>query len=91
MHTIKITPNLLFEYQCIQAADLSDCRIESKLFWPELECSSVYLIVSGAYSHVQQPVGGIFACRNGLFDLKSIVERESDGNPLLATRSVISR
>ena len=30
MHTIKITPNLLFEYQCrLQAANLSDCRIES--------------------------------------------------------------
>ena len=27
MHTVKITPNLLFEYQC---TNLSDCRIESK-------------------------------------------------------------
>ena len=41
MHTIKITVNLLFEYQCsLQAANLSDCRIESKLFLPELECST---------------------------------------------------
>ena len=52
MHSIKITHNLLFEYQCT-AANLSDCRIESKksiryresnrveskLFLPELECS----------------------------------------------------
>ena len=31
MHTIKITPNLLFEYRCrgLQAGNLSDCRIES--------------------------------------------------------------
>ena len=29
MHTIKITPNLLFEYQCT-SGKLSDCRIESK-------------------------------------------------------------
>ena len=40
MHTIKITPNLLFEYISVQAANLSDCRIESKLFLPELECST---------------------------------------------------
>jgi len=26
----------------VQAANLSDCRIESKFFWLELECSSVY-------------------------------------------------
>ena len=50
MHTIKITPNLLFEYQCtsgkfirlpnrIEKID-SVARIESKLFLPELECSS---------------------------------------------------
>jgi len=30
MHAIKITPNLLFEYQCTIAANLSNCRIESK-------------------------------------------------------------
>jgi len=30
MHAVKITPNLLFEYRCtVQAANLSDCRIES--------------------------------------------------------------
>ena len=35
MHTIKITPNLLFEYQCT-TANLSDCRIESNrnFFYP---------------------------------------------------------
>ena len=58
--------------------------------WNALASISSFRVLK-AYSHVQQPVGGIFACRNGLFDLKSIVERESDGNPLLATRSVISR
>jgi len=42
MHTIKITPNLLFDIS-VQAANLSDCRIESKLFLPELECSSAHL------------------------------------------------
>ena len=52
MHTIKITPNLLFEYQCtsgkfmrlpnrIEKID-SENRIGSKLFLPELECSTVY-------------------------------------------------
>jgi len=52
MHTIKITPNLLFEYQCtsgkiirlpnrIEKID-SVARIESNrnFFLPELECSS---------------------------------------------------
>jgi len=40
MHTIKITPNLLFVYkrQIYQIAESN--RIESKFFWPELECSS---------------------------------------------------
>ena len=57
MHTIKITPNLLFEYQCtsgkfirlpnrIEKMD-SVARIESKLFLPELECSSVDLLGQG--------------------------------------------
>jgi len=54
MHTIKITPNLLFEYQCtsgkfitlpnrIESKNLfgSENGIESKLSFPELECSSV--------------------------------------------------
>jgi len=51
MHTIKITPNLLFEYQCTSGKFIrlpnqtekivSVARIESKLFLPELECSSV--------------------------------------------------
>jgi len=51
MHTIKITPNLILNIS-VQAANLSDCRIEqkkidsvarieSKLFLPELECSTV--------------------------------------------------
>ena len=54
MHTIKITPNLLFEYQCTSGKFIrlpnrieskknrfgSDIRIESKLFLPELECST---------------------------------------------------
>ena len=51
MHTIKITPNLLFEYQCTSGKFIrlpnrtekidSVVRIESKLFLPELECSTV--------------------------------------------------
>ena len=51
MHTLKITPNLLLNIS-VEAANLSDCRIESKkksiqwresnenFFWPELECCS---------------------------------------------------
>ena len=52
MHAIKITPNLLFEYQCtsgkfirlpnrIEKID-SVARIESELFLPELECSNIH-------------------------------------------------
>ena len=50
MQTIKITPNLLFEYQCTSGKFIrlpnrknqfgSENRMESKLFLPELECSS---------------------------------------------------
>ena len=40
MHTIKITPNLLFEYQCTSGKFIRfPNRIESKLLLPELECS----------------------------------------------------
>jgi len=53
MHTIKITPNLLSEYQCtsgkfiklpnrIEKID-SLVKIESKLFLPELECSNRHI------------------------------------------------
>ena len=39
MHTIKITPNLLFEYQCTSGKFIRlPNRIET--FLPELECSS---------------------------------------------------
>ena len=59
MHTIKITPNLLFEYQCtsgkfirlpnqIEKID-SVARIESKHFLPELECSNGWPF---AYGHI---------------------------------------
>jgi len=41
MHTIKIIPNLLFEYQCTSGKFIRlPNRIESKLL-PELECSTV--------------------------------------------------
>jgi len=52
MHAIKITPNLLFEYQCTSGKYIrlsnriekinSVARIESKLFLHELECSNVH-------------------------------------------------
>ena len=54
MHTIKITPNLLFEYQCTSSKFIRlPKRIESKksirqresnrnFFLPELECSNKY-------------------------------------------------
>jgi len=52
MHTIKITPNLLFECQCTSGKFIrlpnriekkidSVARIESKFFLPELKCSSL--------------------------------------------------
>jgi len=50
MHTINITPNLLFEYQCTSSKFIrlpnriekidSVPRIESKLFLLQLECCS---------------------------------------------------
>ena len=41
MHTIKISPNLLFEYQCTSGEFITlPNRIESKHFSPELECST---------------------------------------------------
>jgi len=40
LHTIKITPNLLFEYQCTSGKFIGlPNQIESKLFLPEFECS----------------------------------------------------
>ena len=42
MHSIKITPNLIFEYQCTSGKFIRLLnRIESKLFLLELECSAV--------------------------------------------------
>ena len=42
MHTIKITPNLLIEYQCTSGKFIRlPNRIESKLSLPELECSNL--------------------------------------------------
>jgi len=41
MHAIKITPNLLFEYQCTSGKFITlPNRIET--FLPESECSSAY-------------------------------------------------
>jgi len=69
MHTIKITPNLLFEYQCASGKCIrlpnrieknrfgSENRIEWKLFLPELECSSqcpvVFTILCGMHTAIQ--------------------------------------
>jgi len=42
MHTLKMSPNLLFEYQCTSGKLIRlPNRIESKLFLPELECSTI--------------------------------------------------
>ena len=60
MHSIKITPNLLFEYQCtsgkfirlpnrIEKID-SAARIETKLFLLELECSICQLVRYNYYA-----------------------------------------
>ena len=46
MHTIKL--GLLLTYYLnisVQAANLSDCRIESKLFLAELECSTIRFMI----------------------------------------------
>jgi len=41
INTIKITPNLLFEYHCTSGKFIRwPNRIESKLFLPKLECCS---------------------------------------------------
>jgi len=59
MHIIKITPNLIFEYQCTSGKFIrlpnrieknrfgSENRIESKLFLPELECSTTEINFRG--------------------------------------------
>jgi len=57
MHTIKITPHLLFEYQCTSGEFItlpnriekiySVARIESKHFSPELECSTTEINFRG--------------------------------------------
>jgi len=48
MHTIKITPNLLFGYQCTSGEFIRlPNRIESKLFLPELECSTADCSMQG--------------------------------------------
>jgi len=45
MHIIKITPNLLFEYQCTSGKFIRlPNRIESKFFSPELECSAADVV-----------------------------------------------
>ena len=51
MHTIKITPNLLFEYQCTSGKFIRlPNRIET--FLPELECSSVSPVNAAAAAAV---------------------------------------
>jgi len=76
MHTIKITPNLLFEYQCTSGKFFrlpnrieknlfgSENRIESKLFCPNWNALVVTL---RAYFNV--PTG-----TDVLGDLKSVLE-----------------
>ena len=47
MHTIKIIPNLLFEYQCTSGKFIRlPNRIESNrnFFLPELECSTAHIV-----------------------------------------------
>jgi len=44
MRTIKLLLTYYLNIS-VQAANLSDCRIESKLFLPELECSTMYQAV----------------------------------------------
>jgi len=58
MHTIKITPNLLFEYQCTSGRFIRlPNRIESKLFWPELECSIAHLSAKLQRSEIIRTIG----------------------------------
>ena len=86
MHTIKITPNLLLQYQCTSGKFIrlpnriesknrfgSENRIESKLFLPELECSSAEtflysgFIDDAVFSHNRRPC--VDACRYGCSDV----------------------
>ena len=69
MHTIKITPNLLFEYQCTSGKFIRlPNRIESKLFLPELECSTV---------RMDDASGRPVAPRRGGVDIMSAVSLQS--------------
>jgi len=53
MHTIKITPNLLSEYQCTGGKFIRlPNRIET--FLPELECSSLYIGQRKAISNTHE-------------------------------------
>jgi len=54
MHTLKITPNSLFDYRCTSGKFIRlPNRIESKLFLPELECS--------IYAGIRRiPTSGVF-------------------------------
>ena len=63
MHTIKITPNLLFEYQCTSGKFIRlPNRIET--FLPELECSTArqccHCSISNCYGLL--PYSGLRAC-----------------------------
>ena len=53
MHTIKLLLTYYLNIS-VQAANLSDCRIESKLFLPELECSSPHLADHVCYMYVKR-------------------------------------
>ena len=46
MHTIKLLLTYYLNIS-VQAANLLDCRIESKLFSPELECSTLEAVLRG--------------------------------------------
>ena len=46
MHTIKLLLTYYLNIS-VQAANILDCRIESKLFSPELECSTLEAVLRG--------------------------------------------
>jgi len=67
MHTIKITPNLLFEYQCTSGKFIRlPNRIEKKRFSSEKGIKTFFARIGMLYCHPQTPFAlALFKSRLG--------------------------
>ena len=67
MHTIKITPNLLFEYQCTSGKFIRlPNRIEKKRFSSENRIKTFFARIGMLYCHPQTPLAlALFKSRLG--------------------------